>query len=81
MHSNTEFNIAVVLTIGENDDSLQEKLEMVAKLIALRDQRGNGGINREVFFLEVAGYDHHAQLNYNLKTKLPALNSAIENFW
>ena len=50
-------------------------------MMAVHSERGNGGINREVFYCEVGGFDTHSRVVENLAKKLPSLNKAVELFW
>lgn len=53
---------------------------MVAELIATREERGNG-INRDVFFVEMGGFDTHSFQNETWYDRVPSLDFAIERFW
>ncbi len=72
----TPFSIPPELNVG----GISSQLELVARLIRLRDQRGNG-INRDVFYCEMGGFDAHFQLAEVLKNRLPSLNYAVSTFW
>lgn len=63
-----------------NVGAIISQLKLVARLISIRNQRGKG-INRDVFYCEHGGYDHHNALEENMGNKLPSLNDAITNFW
>ena len=63
-----------------NIGAIISQLKLVARLISIRNQRGKG-INRDVFYCEHGGYDHHNALEENMGNKLPSLNDAITNFW
>ena len=49
--------------------------------MVVHSKRGNGGINREVFYCEVGGFDTHSHVVANLAKKLPSFNKAVELFW
>jgi len=53
---------------------------LVARLIKIRDLRGKG-INRDVFYCKMGGYDGHFHLAEIMENKLPSLNHAISSFW
>jgi uncharacterized protein (DUF1501 family) len=72
----TPFNIPPDLNAG----GISSQLELVAKLIRSRDQRGNG-VNRDVFYCEMGGFDAHFQLAEVLLNKFPSLNHAVATFW
>lgn len=72
----TDFVIPVHLNVGE----ISSQLQLVARLIRLRDLRGKG-INRDVFYCEMGGFDAHFHLAEVMENKLPSLNHAISSFW
>ena len=72
----TSFDIAT----GKNVGGIGSQLRMIAKLINIRNERGNG-INRDVFYCEMGGYDGHFMVNTVLENKLPSLNEAVATFW
>jgi hypothetical protein len=72
----TPFNIPPELNVG----GISSQLELVARLIRSRDQRGNG-VNRDVFYCEMGGFDAHFHLAEVLNNKLPSLNHAVATFW
>ena len=63
-----------------NVGGIISQLKLVANLIALRDERGNG-INRDVFFVEMGGFDSHFKVTTVLENKFPSLNMAVKLFW
>ena len=63
-----------------NAGGISSQLKMVAKLIRLRNERGKG-INRDVFYCEMGGFDSHFQVAEVLNEKLPSLNHAVSTFW
>lgn len=67
-------------TTSNDPSGINQQLKRVAQLIALRNQRGQG-INRDVFYVEMGGFDAHSDVLNNLETRLPSLNTAIANFW
>ncbi len=72
----TSFSIPEKRNVGE----ISSQLELIAKLITIRNERGNG-INRDVFFCEMGGYDSHSEVKEVLAEKLPSLNHAVGAFW
>ena len=54
---------------------ITSSLKQVARLIAIRNERGSG-INRDVFHVQQGGYDGHFDLATNLETRLPSLDQA-----
>jgi len=65
---------------GPDIDAINQQLKLVAQLMAARENRGNG-INRDVFFVYMGGYDTHSDMANILNDRLPALNQAVANFW
>ncbi|KAL7554934.1 hypothetical protein ACHAWF_018496 [Thalassiosira exigua] len=63
-----------------NVGGITSQLKLIAKLINIRNERGNG-INRDVFYCEMGGYDSHFQLASVFENKLPSLNHAVATFW
>lgn len=80
--ANLEFQSAVdgisefVTTIPE-DNNLAEQLRMVAKTIAARDTLG---FSRQIFFVEIGGFDNHDELLINHGSNLKELNDALTYF-
>lgn len=65
---------------GPDIGAINQQLRLVAQLIAARDGRGNG-VNRDVFFVYFGGFDTHSDQANILDDRLPALNTAVANFW
>jgi uncharacterized protein (DUF1501 family) len=61
--------------------NINRQLKMVSQLIVSRNERGTNGINRDAFYVSMDGFDSHSSTSYFLGQKLPALNSAVANFW
>ncbi|KAL7553976.1 hypothetical protein ACHAWF_017328 [Thalassiosira exigua] len=72
----TDFTTPGTLDVGE----ISSQLKMVARLITVRNERGNG-INRDVFYCEMGGFDAHSKLATVMENKLPSLNHAVSSFW
>lgn len=63
---------------GHNADSgLADGLKGVARMIAGREQLGN---NRQIFFVEMGGFDTHAEINESLPGLLESVDNAIAAF-
>ena len=68
-------------TLTENFNIYEDisvQLQQVAKLINTQVLRG---VEREVFFVESKGWDHHADVNKYLSTWLTYMNTALSVFW
>lgn len=80
--ANLEFQSAIdgVLdfstTIPEYNN-LAKQLRMVAKTIASRDTLG---FSRQIFFVQLGGWDHHDELLINQAGKLAQVNEALKYF-
>ena len=61
----TPFQEPGALNIGQ----ITSQLKLVARLINIRNERGNG-INRDVFYCEMGGYDAHFQLDTIMENKV-----------
>lgn len=55
-----------------------EKLKQVASLIQTADIRG---VDRDAFYVEFGGWDHHVDLESHLNLRFEQLNSALGEFW
>ena len=72
----TSFPIPSNLNVG----GITSQLKQIAMLIRARNERGKG-INRDVFYCEMGGYDAHFQVSQVMQNKLPSLNHAVATFW
>ena len=54
------------------------QLYQVAKLINAQVIRG---VQRDVFFIECMGFDHHADLNQCLDVSFTNMNAVLDIFW
>lgn len=74
-------NILSAQTLGDsvevNGNPLSEQLATVANLIAARDQFG---VNRQVFFVELPGFDVHSNLAEQLPDRMSQVSVALANF-
>lgn len=59
------------------DSSLADELQTVAKLIAGRDCLGN---KRQIFFVDIGGWDNHQDINADLTNRLDAVDRAVGAF-
>ena len=60
------------------DHDMSKKLLQVAKLIQVAGARG---ADRDLFFVEFGGWDHHDSMKERIALKFQDLNNALENFW
>lgn len=80
--ANIEFQTAVdgiseFVTPLPEDNNLAEQLRMVAKTIAARDTLG---FSRQIFFVEMNGFDNHDELLINHSGNLKEINDALTYF-
>ena len=59
------------------DNYISESFKMVAKTIAARDILG---FNRQIFFVDFGGWDHHDELLNNQNEMLGIVNNALSEF-
>jgi len=60
------------------EDDMSQKLLQVSKLI---DTAGIRGVDRDFFFVQFGGWDHHSKMKVNLETMFEELNTALDTFW
>lgn len=60
-----------------NEVSLSRQLKQVARLIAARDERR---AERDVFYVEIGGWDTHSSVSQELNNRFGELNTALETF-
>ena len=80
--ANLEFQTAVdaisdFSTILPEYNDLAAQFRMVAKTIATRDTLG---FSRQIFFVQIGGWDHHDELLINQGNKLAEVNQALKYF-
>ena len=80
--SNLEFQSAIENILEFNAplpelNDLAAQLRMVAKTIASRDVLG---FSRQIFFVQIGGWDHHDELLINQSNKLAEVNQALKYF-
>merc|ERR1712183_581866 len=67
------------ITESFNDESsMSEKLLQICKLIQVANIRG---VDRDFFFVEFGGWDHHDSMKTDIASKFQELNDALEPFW
>lgn len=59
------------------ESDLAGQLRMVAKTIAAREQLG---FNRQIFFVQISGWDNHDELLVNQSANLTDVNNAVKYF-
>ncbi len=62
-------------TFPETD--LGRQLKLVSKLVQSNDCRGS---DRDIFYVENGGWDHHSRLHYFQEFKFIELNDALNSF-
>lgn len=80
--ANLEFQSAIdaisdFSTILPEYNDLAAQFRMVAKTIASRDTLG---FSRQIFFVQIGGWDHHDELLINQSNKLAEVNQALKYF-
>lgn len=80
--ANLEFQAAIDTVSDFNAqlpeyNNLADQLNMVAKTIASRDTLG---FSRQIFFVQIGGWDHHDELLVNHSNKLTEVNDALKYF-
>eukprot|EP00928_Gymnodinium_smaydae_P003202 TRINITY_DN1113_c0_g1_i8.p1 TRINITY_DN1113_c0_g1~~TRINITY_DN1113_c0_g1_i8.p1 ORF type:complete len:1938 (+),score=261.64 TRINITY_DN1113_c0_g1_i8:71-5815(+) len=68
---------AKLKTEFQADHILEHQLRQVALVIATREKRK---AERDFFYVELGGFDHHAELRESLSQRFQILNAAIEKF-
>merc|ERR1712157_594871 len=64
-------------TYFQNED-LSNKLKQISKLTKTSESRG---VDRDLFYANYGGWDHHSYMKDNIRTKFERLNAAITSFW
>mmetsp|Transcript_1433 Transcript_1433/g.2264 ORF Transcript_1433/g.2264 Transcript_1433/m.2264 type:complete len:3782 (+) Transcript_1433:192-11537(+) len=59
------------------ETQLGRKLEIVAKMIETREQRG---VDMDMFYVEIGGFDTHADVEENLRNRFEEVNGAVHAF-
>ena len=75
---NNALETANVLTAFDESSSLAAQLQLVARMIAARGQLG---VKRQVFMVQLGGFDHHDGLNEGHREKLAELDGALDAFY
>ncbi len=63
-----------------NSGSLGAQLATVARTIKQRAQLGYASGGRQIFMVQVGGWDHHANLLQNQNTMIPLIDSGLKSF-
>ena len=69
---------ATLTTVFPEDCDICAELQRIAELIKVKDLRG---VDRDVFYASMAGWDHHASLEANSELKFSELDMGLELFW
>lgn len=76
-----KFRVALANVTGFNtvfsNTGLSQDLLKVAELMSVKSFLGT---QRQIFFVNYGGWDHHDNLNNNLNTMLPVVNNALYEF-
>merc|ERR1712217_827512 len=67
----------VLATQYQTDSNLQKQLHQVARLIRAKDQRR---AERDLFFVEIGGWDMHSDLKIDLRDKFTVVDDALRGF-
>jgi uncharacterized protein (DUF1501 family) len=76
--------IAADVTINSTMKGLSANLNMVARVIQARSARGSipgFSQNRQIFFVNVGGWDMHDNITTAMSTALPGLSKALKAFY
>ena len=65
-------------TFRTTNNSLSSQLQMVAKTIGARDAIGH---SRQIFFVNIGGWDNHDELINNQQTNLSRVSEALKDFY
>ena len=69
-------NTALSAWNGENS-SLAKKFQMVNKLMQTREDRK---VDRDLYYVDHGGWDHHSAMKYNMEWRLQEVNDNLELF-
>jgi uncharacterized protein (DUF1501 family) len=76
-----KFRVALANVSGINTSfsgsGLSQDLKKIAELMSVRTFLG---VQRQIFFVNYGGWDHHDNLNDNLNNMLPVVNNALHEF-
>lgn len=73
----TAINQAPTLTTAFSDNAVSANMELIAKTIAVRDTLG---VNRQTFFINFGGWDHHDEVLDNQVAMLGVVSKALSEF-
>ena len=68
-------------SITENYSKTASRFSMLSKIIEAVKSGALGGINRQTFFVELNGWDHHNQVIVPQSNLFYEINEAIQMFW
>lgn len=71
-------NAQTITTPYPSNNGLAKQLEMVAKMISIRE---NLGMKRQIFFVALGGWDTHGNQLADHTAKLKTLNDALKSFY
>ena len=69
---------ATLATVFPEDSDVCLELQRIAELIKVKNLRG---VDRDVFYATMSGWDHHASLEANSDLRFSELDMALELFW
>ena len=75
---NSAIQNANIATAFDETSSLAAQLKLVARMIAARGQLG---VKRQVFMVQLGGFDHHDDLNQGHQEKLAEVDGALDAFY
>lgn len=70
--------VNLTTTFRTNNNNLSSQLEMVAKTIGARNAIGH---SRQIFFVNLGGWDNHDELINNQQTNLTRVSEALKDFY
>lgn len=73
----TAINDAPIFNTPFSDNAMSANMELIAKTIAVRDTLG---VNRQTFFINFGGWDHHDEVLDNQVAMLSVVSKALAEF-
>lgn len=73
----TALNTAPMFSTAFSDNAVSANMELIAKTIAVRDTLG---VNRQTFFINFGGWDHHDEVLNNQTAMLSVVSKALAEF-
>jgi len=71
-------NSVTLATAAPSGNSLASNLVAIARIIAAQ---GKLGVKRQIFFVQLGGWDHHDEVLGNQQTMLATVSKALSTFW